>query len=89
MTSIDHAAEAWNFLGGAFYDTHGDDDRKVALAQVHATLALVEQQRIANMQVEVSRLRVAANHRAGTQSGTDLSRQAYALEAQIAEGLGL
>ena len=46
---IDHAAEAVNFLGAVTYDTHGDDDRKVQLAQVHATLALVEQQRIANL----------------------------------------
>lgn len=45
---IDHAAEAVNFLGATSYDTYGDDDRKVALAQVHATLALVEQQRAAN-----------------------------------------
>ena len=34
MSGIDHR--------GAFFDTHGDDDRKVAIAQVHATLALVE-----------------------------------------------
>lgn len=46
---IDHAAEAVNFLGAVSFDTYGDDDRKVALAQVHATLALVEQQRIANL----------------------------------------
>lgn len=46
---INHAAEAVNFLGAVTYDTHGDDDRKVQLAQVHATLALVEQQRIANV----------------------------------------
>lgn len=46
---IDHAAEAMNFLGATVIDTHGDDDRKVAIAQVHATLALAEQQRFANI----------------------------------------
>lgn len=38
----DHAAEALNYLGAA-------TDRKVAIAHVHATLALAEQQRIANL----------------------------------------
>ena len=46
---IDHVAEAVNFLGATVIDTYGDDDRKAAIAQVHATLALVEQQRIANV----------------------------------------
>lgn len=36
---IDHAAEALNYLGAAVIDTHGDDDRKVAIAAVHAQLA--------------------------------------------------
>lgn len=46
---IDHVEESLNFLGAATIDTYGDDDRKVAIAQVHATHALVEQQRIANL----------------------------------------
>jgi hypothetical protein len=91
MTRIDHAIVARAILSNIepVEMTNPETGNWLAKAQVSALLALVEQQRIANMQVEVSRLRVAANHRAGTQSGTDLSRQAYALEAQIAEGLGL
>lgn len=54
---IDHASEAVNYLGASTVDTYGDDDRKVAIAQVHATLALVEQQRIANL-IAVNRYRV-------------------------------
>jgi len=38
-----------NYLTASTVDTHGDDDRKVAIAQVHATLYLAEQQRIANL----------------------------------------
>lgn len=46
----DHAAEtAMSYLAATVIDTHGDDDRKVAIAQVHATLALVEEQRTANL----------------------------------------
>lgn len=45
----DHAAEtAMSYLAATVIDTHGDDDRKVAIAQVHATLALADEQRTAN-----------------------------------------
>lgn len=43
---VDHAAKAREHLKG--WDTEGDWSAEVAAAQVHATLALVEQQRIAN-----------------------------------------
>lgn len=46
---IDHAAEAHNYLAAATIDTYGDDDRKVAIAQVHATLALAQEQRTRNL----------------------------------------
>lgn len=44
---IDHAAEAKAFLGNIEWGNQGGD--YLAAAQLHATLALVEQQRIANL----------------------------------------
>ena len=47
---IDHAAEAVALLNLAAATQHqGDPTHLIAAAQVHATLALVEQQRIANL----------------------------------------
>ena len=47
---IDHAAEAVALLNLAAAAQHrGDPRHLIAAAQVHATLALVEQQRIANL----------------------------------------
>lgn len=54
---IDHAAEALNYLGAAVIDTHGDDDRKVAIAAVHAKLASVAAQDRAN---ELKRIEILA-----------------------------
>ena len=49
---IDHAAEAVGLLNLAAAAQHrGDPRHPIAAAQVHATLALVEQQRIANEQM--------------------------------------
>lgn len=46
---IDHAAEARDWTDrGVKASTSDAESRCVAMAQVHATLALVEQQRIAN-----------------------------------------
>lgn len=45
----DHAATAMSYLEATVIDTYGDHDRKAAIAQVHATLALVEEQRTANL----------------------------------------
>lgn len=45
----DHAATAMSYLEATVIDTYGDDDRKAAIAQVYATLALVEAQRTANL----------------------------------------
>lgn len=83
---IDHAAEAVNFLGAVTYDTHGDDDRKVQLAQVHATLALVEQQRIANI-IEISKPRRLPD---GSEASYMLyNPETYELPQYIREGLGI
>lgn len=45
----DHAATAMSYLEATVIDTYGDHDRKAAIAQVHATIALVEEQRTANL----------------------------------------
>jgi hypothetical protein len=47
MTRIDHAAEAWELIESAYSDDPAVLDGIRAVA--HATLALVEQQRIANL----------------------------------------
>ncbi len=57
-------------------------------AQVHATLALVEQQRIANMQTERSVLLAQAAGRDDLTAASMLER-AEALGRQIREGLAL
>lgn len=46
---IDHAAQAARVLGNFPHDDIADNATALAWAQVHATLALVEQQRIANL----------------------------------------
>jgi len=50
---IEHTAEAVNFLRGVVFDTYDNEEDnnflKVQIAQAHATLALVEQQRFANL----------------------------------------
>ena len=83
---IDHAAEANRIL-----DNLNPPDRfvfeqtKLAFAQVHATLALVEQQRIANL-IELARF----SHDAGDDQRifTDLDG-AIKWRNEAAEGLGL
>lgn len=47
--TIDHAAEARRVLGNFPHDDIRNNREALAWAQVHATLALVEQQRIANL----------------------------------------
>jgi hypothetical protein len=48
--TINHKAAADSYLEACLYDTYDmTNAEKVSLAQVHATLALVEQQRIANL----------------------------------------
>lgn len=61
----DHAAEtAMSYLAATVIDTHGDDDRKVAIAQVHATLALADELRTANLLAACSTgFRLGREHR--------------------------
>lgn len=44
-----HAATAMTYLEVTEADTYTNDDRRTAIAQVHATLALAEEQRTANL----------------------------------------
>ena len=84
---IDHATEAMNFLGATVIDTHGDDDRKVAIAQVHATLALVEQQRIADLIGVMANALVGVG--AGEHSTAEYVRLHQRINPQILAALGL
>lgn len=87
---INHAAEARRFA--AWADSPSLPPENVAaissMAQVHATLALVEQQRIANIQTERSELLAHAAGRTDPTAASMLER-AEALGRQIREGLGL
>lgn len=50
MTQIDHKEAALSYLEGSVYSTFEmTNAEKATLAQVHATLAIAEQLRIANM----------------------------------------
>ena len=49
MTTTDHAQEAVRGLHVDLHDTLAYSDRSIATAQVHATLAVAEQLRIANL----------------------------------------
>ncbi|MEJ6554066.1 hypothetical protein PQI51_03385 [Microbacterium esteraromaticum] len=60
----------------------------LAEAQLHATLALVEQQRIANRQTERAALRARADGRSDL-AAAGMEAQATILDLQIREGLGL
>lgn len=83
---IDHAAEAINFLGSVVIDTHGDNTSKIAIAQVHATLALAEQQRTENL------ISVAAEFRSLVKDEDTLQRyfEFYnRVNPRIVEALGL
>ena len=90
-----HKTEAMNYLTASTVDTHGDDDRKVAIAQVHATLYLAEQQRLAN-QIAYAMLLEAQDAEAAKDPAqydhdsrpASIARHTLVLE-QIREGLGL
>lgn len=60
MTSerIDHTAEAWSLLERARVNSR--EDVTVAAAQVHATLAVAEQLRIAN-RIALAQVRIVPN----------------------------
>lgn len=79
---IDHVAEAINYLDATPIETHAEADRKVVTAQVHATLALVEQQRIAN-------LLTIANWVSNSDLGVKLDDLRIGVAGEVWEGLGL
>lgn len=87
---IDHADQARTILTNIQpYELDGPGiDRWLAIAQVHATLALVEQQRIANLQVERDeiRRRYEGRHDAAATLAVDRLHQ---IDNQIVQGLGL
>ena len=79
--TIDHKEMAVTLLGVSITARHPDvKDRTIATAQVHATLAVAEQARIANL--------IAATRR-----GDDYMSRIYAMNdgplAAIREGLGI
>ena len=90
MSTIDHAAEAERFAAWADNPSLPPENVSAisSMAQMHATLALVEQQHIANMQTERSALRARAIGR-----HDDVARQYLAdaadLDGKIREALGL
>lgn len=94
MTTIDHAAEALDHIHSANIAAgHGEyasSDLEVKTAQVHATLALVEQQRIANL-IALGQFRVGVSdlphlrHLAVEPKGENNLQPV----AEIREGLGL
>jgi len=90
-----HKTEAMNYLTASTVDTHGDDDRKVAIAQVHATLYLAEQQRLSNQIAYVSLLEFQYAESEKYPTGYDQRTKAESLKrhflvlGQIREGLGL
>ncbi|WP_193596113.1 hypothetical protein [Microbacterium sp. YJN-G] len=89
---IDYAAEARKTMSQTLsYGHYGEDAGAIVsmlAAQVHATLALVEQQRLANMQAERAELRRVAQGRTDD-TATDLGARANVLSVHIREGLGL
>lgn len=81
---IDHVAEAIRLRNqGARADYHEEQLKLFTAAQVHATLALVEQQRIANLIAMFSLSEEDASDAA------DLGFDYLAAAKEIREGLGL
>lgn len=88
---IDHAAEAVALLNLAVTAQHqGDPRHLIAAAHVHATLALIEQQRIANL-VALAKETFAA-HEASEALGTFATAkpgERIGLRPDIAAALGI
>ncbi|MGW9345557.1 hypothetical protein ACWGR3_28810 [Streptomyces albidoflavus] len=93
MTRIDHAAEAKRLAGIV---VESDDPKVVTLqvvantigAQVHATLALVEQQRIANL-IALSQGTFPNGQRYTDRIHYPLDEYSVAMNEDIREALGL
>ncbi|GAB3125789.1 hypothetical protein [Glaciibacter psychrotolerans] len=87
--SIDHKAAADSYLEACVYDTHAmTNAEKVSLAQVHATLYLAEQQRIANL-ITTAGLNYGAVDFTRPWEGMQDTDRWRAIRADVAEGLGL
>ena len=84
---IDHAAEALRYLPAT---GDGMNTGRIAVAQVHATLALVEQQRIANL-VALGQFRIVPEdwprHRMMLYEPVRMSSDSA--RAEVLEALGL
>jgi hypothetical protein len=84
---IDHAAVARELIADTAFEVNSDDEMAldVPVAQVHATLALVEQQRIANL------IALAGNRvDLGGGEWVGFTREMVVkMHQQAAEGLGL
>ena len=87
---VDHAAEAVESLAAAKeWDTVPEAALLVADAQAHATLALVEQQRIANLIALGMYTNADGSRLAQNAVATPNSEHSVALNDDIREGLGL
>jgi len=83
----DHKTEAVNYLIASKIDARDDDGLKPAIAQVHATLYLAEQQRIANL---IAYYALAFSQEAnGTVPSQHTLKRLDVASDQIIEGLGL
>lgn len=86
---IDHAAEARKTLDHTLSYCETDDNTEalvnVSAAQVHATLALVEQQRIANLLILSGWMQDASKE----DIGYDLDNLRTGVAGEVWEGLGL
>lgn len=80
---VDHAARAVALVTptGALGTVESTNEKRITAAQVHATLALVEQQRTANA-LEYLRIMSEAGR-------VDLDEENQALGLQVREALGL
>lgn len=95
MTTIDHAERARELVtpSGALSGIASIDEKRIAAAQVHATLALVEQQRIANLQRERDEARYQLDAALRDNVGSDAKNKKLMtfirLNNDVESGLGL
>ena len=85
---IDHKNEAIDRVEGTFFGGATDQQRAngIAKAQVHATLYLAEQQRIANL---IALGYGVVSRRMPNDLGEEGTRKAVKVDATIREGLGV
>lgn len=92
MTTIDHAAEALDHIHSANIAAgHGEyasPDLEVKTAQAHATLALAEQQRIANL-IAIMSCEIAEDKSAEFSEATAALYDAGKIRPDVKKGLRL